>query len=235
MNLKDEDLRRLYRSYITVRTPGNRKGCPSLESLVLFFESRARTRKKLKIIDHITNCSPCAKEFDFLLELQRYQNQMIQQAQRAQPIKQSVISWPALLKRAGPLWRFSPVFIGAMLVIASLVIIIQKWGRFDRVRATSSSVALIQPNQKHPASSPLMFKWKEVNGAEKYILELYDEALLQIWKSSEIPLPHLILSEDIASRLQSNKSYFWMITAYRKKEKLAESELVRFIIIPKKH
>jgi hypothetical protein len=41
------------------------------------------------------------------------------------------------------------------------------------------------------------------------------------------------LPEGLAGRLQLNKPYFWMITAYQKKEKLAESELTRFIICPK--
>jgi len=121
-----------------------------------------------------------------------------------------------------------------MFVIASLVIVVRESGRPGDIRATPSSILLIQPDAKHPASFPLIFKWEGVKGAETYILELYDETLLPIWKSPDLLSPQLTMPEDLAGRLQLNKLYFWMITAYHKKEKLAESELTQFIVRPKK-
>jgi hypothetical protein len=187
----------------------------------------------MKIVDHLTNCSACAREFELLLEIQRYQNQLVPQVREAAHAGRSFSARPSSHHAFGHFWKISPVVAGAMFVIASLIIVIQESGRPVGIRATPSSILLVQPDTKHSVSFPLIFKWEEVKGAETYILELYDETLLLIWKSPGILSPPLILPEGLAGRLQLNKPYFWMITAYQKKEKLAESELTRFIICPK--
>jgi hypothetical protein len=235
MNLNDEDLRRLYRSYIALKDPDNRLGCPSLEKLVLFFESSSRIRKKMKIIDHVTNCSSCAREFEFLLELQRYEKKMIQEVRESQ----SAESLPPFLFRSSQrmrlLWRFSSVLIGIALVIVSLATIVQKLGREDQTRAARSFVRLIQPKSNQRVTLPLIFKWQGIAGAESYVLELYDESLLPIWKSTAIPATSFILPRAIASQLQLNRPYYWLVTVYGHNEKLAESNLSLFAISQKWH
>jgi hypothetical protein len=235
MSLNDEDLKRLFRSYIAFRIPENREGCPSLEKILSFFESPTRTRKKMKIIDHITKCSACAREFEFLLELQRSQYQMFQRAQMGKPVKPSAFSWPSLLRGIGPFSRLSTVVIGAIFIIASAIIISQKWGHIDSTRTTASTLTLIQPSQKNPGSLPLIFKWEPMSGADYYSLEIFDEALMPVWKCPEIHSPYFVMPEASSSWLKFDRAYFWMVVAYHNNEKLTESGLVRFLMILKNH
>ncbi|MGA2361484.1 MAG: hypothetical protein ABSG73_03395 [Candidatus Aminicenantales bacterium] len=231
MNLNDEELKRLYRSYIADKDPDNRLGCPSLEKLVFFFESSSRIPKKMKIIDHVTNCSSCAREFEFLLELQRYQKKMIQEVREAQSAESSPPSLRRSSQRVRLLWRFSSAFIGIILVIASLATIVQKLGHEDQTRAIRSFVGLMQPKPNQRVTLPLIFKWQEIAGAESYILELYDESLLPIWKSTATSATSFILPHEITGQLQLNMPYYWMITAYAHNDKLAESNLWKFTIL----
>jgi hypothetical protein len=235
MTLNDEDLRRLYRAYINNRVAGGGKSCPSLEDLSIFFEPHARTGKKLKIVDHITNCSSCAKEFEFFISLQKFQSRIVQGAQQIFLAESPPITAPTPFHAFGSFWRFSSVAVGALLVAASLITMIQGWRLSSSERAAFLSLSLVQPSQNHPGSIPLIFQWKEVRGAENYILELYDEALLPVWKSPGISAPNLKLPEDISRLLQLNRPYFWMVTAYRNKGKIAESELMRFFVVIKGH
>jgi hypothetical protein len=234
MNLKDEELKGLYRSYVTMRASGNREGCPSPETLLSFFVSRSKTRKKLKIVDHLTSCSACAREFELLLGIQRYQDQLVPQVREATGPGRFLRTPLDTLRTIAHSWKISPIVAGALFVMASFIIVIRESGRPVGVRAASSSIVLVLPDTMHPASFPLIFRWKEVKGAETYILELYDETLLPVWKSREIPSPPVTMPEDLARQLQLNKPYFWMITAYQNKEKLAESDLTRFMVKPKK-
>lgn len=233
MILKDEDLRRLYRSYVSKRADADRKRCPSIEDLCGFFESRTRTSKKLKIVDHVTNCAACAEEFEFLRELQQYQDQITQGAREIRA-EESPFA-PSTSARNGivSFGQYASVAVGVLFVVASLVITIQEWSRSGDVRAAPSSMLLVQPNQRNPGSRPLVFKWREYKGAEVYVLELFDEALLPVWKSPGTSTPYLTLPEDVRERLPANKPYFWMVTAYRGGDKLAESELLRFMLTAK--
>lgn len=229
MTLRDDDLKRLYRSYVARRSRPDRKACPSWKELSDFFENRTRRKKKLKIVDHVTSCSACAEEFEFLRQVRQLGKHIAQVAERQRP--------PSPSGRVGVsiLWRYSSVAAGVMLALASLAIIIQRWSNPGMTRAAPSAVILTIPNQTHPASFPLTFEWKKFQGAEVYILELFDEALLPVWKSSETELTHLALPEGIGIRLPLNRRYFWMITAYRGGERTAESALVPFVLTSRSH
>jgi hypothetical protein len=228
MNLKDDDLKRFYRSFINLRIPGNRKNCPSLEELVSFFQSRRRTGNKLKIVDHITNCSACAQEFEFLLELQRYQEKILGQVSESRPTRPFFHSIPASMNSVNRLWRFSSVLIGMVLVVVSLVVILQNGGPVVETRSVRSSLILLQPAPEQSVTPPLTFAWKGLPGAEAYVLELYDEALQSVWKSPETSLTHLVLPPEEAGNLRPGHGYFWMITAFSEGDKLSESGLSQF-------
>jgi hypothetical protein len=233
MNLKDDDLKRFYRSFINSRSPENRRECPSLEELVSFFESRGRTGKKLKIVDHVTNCSACAQEFEFLLELQRYQEKIASQVRECRPAKRFFHSIPASVEGAHLLWRLSSVLVGMILVVTSIVTILQNWGPRSETRAMRSSLTLIQPAPEQSIAPPMLFKWKRLEGAETYVLELFNEALLSVWKSPEIALTQLVLPPDVVEHLQPGQRYFWLITAFSDGEKVAESDLSQFMVTQK--
>jgi hypothetical protein len=230
MNLKDDDLKRFYRSFINSRLPENRKGCPALEELISFFESRRRTAKKLKIVDHITNCSACTQEFEFLLELQRYQEKIVGPVPGSRLTRLFFHSIPASIGGVNPLWRFFSVLTGMVLVFVSLFILVRNTGRFAETRSVLSPLILSQPAPEESVILPLTFAWKGLPGAETYVLELFDEALLSVWKSPETSLTYLLLPPEEAGRLRPGHRYFWMITAFSEGDKLSESELSQFTL-----
>jgi hypothetical protein len=122
-----------------------------------------------------------------------------------------------------------------VLLICSVTVIYQKWGHVGETRTTASSLTLIQPNQDNPAKLPLIFKWKPVEGADYYALEIFDETLVPVWKCAEIRSPYFAMPAVSSGWLKFNKPYFWMTIAYRNKEKLAESDLARFVVTLKDH
>ncbi len=227
MTLDDEDLRRLYRSYVAGRVGPDRKACPSWKELSGFFENRTRARQKLKIVDHVTGCAGCAEEFEFLRQLRLRGDQIAQEVERRRSLSPSGRIGIAFL------WKYSPVAAGILLVAASLAIIIQKWSNPGMTRAAPSSVILIGPDQRHPVSLPLTFEWEEFRGADAYTLELFDEALLLVWKSQATALSRLNLPEEVVKRIPLNKRYFWLITAYKRGARLAESTLASFTLTSK--
>jgi hypothetical protein len=228
MNLNDEDLKRFYRAFIDSRIPEDRRDCPSLEDLVAFFESPGRTGRKLKIIDHLTRCSPCAHEFEFLLELRRYQEEITGKFPSSRPAKRFFQSIPASIYGMNLFWRFSSVIVGMLLVIASLTVIFQNGSHLEETRAVRSSLILLQPASDQYAGLPLKFTWKSLPGAETYVLELYDEALLSVWESPEMSLTRLVLPPEEAERLLPGHRYFWMVTAFSEGKRLSESWLSQF-------
>jgi len=227
MDLNDDELKSLYRTYVAGQKEDSRKDCPSMEKLLSFFEAHKRTRKKKRIVDHITRCSACAKEFEFMLEVQRYECRLALRLQETpseepSPLPSGIIT---------PLfWKFTSSVVGMVLVVVSLGIIFKELRREDLTRATRSGIELIQPKPGRPVTPPLIFKWQPTAMATTYILELYDDSLLPFWKSTETSATTIVLPDDVTARLQPDQVYYWMVTAYGRDGKLAESGFYRFSI-----
>jgi hypothetical protein len=123
MTLNDEDLKRIFRSYIGMRDPGTRQDCPSFNELSRFFEPGRRRRDRLRVIDHVTNCSACAEEFEFLRGLHNYEAQLTQNAREIRAKHGSYSISPDAYRKKAPVWRYAPITAGVLLLIVSLAII----------------------------------------------------------------------------------------------------------------
>jgi len=227
MTLNDEDLKRIFRSYVGKRDSGTRQGCPSFSELSRFFDPETRRRDKLNIIDHVTDCSACAEEFEFLRGLHNYQSQIAQNASNLRSDQRTCAIPPQIERGKRSLWRYAPIAAGALLLMISLSML-TKWDRPGETRTASSSVALLRPGQNQTVLITMTFEWEPVEWADAYILEVFDEALLPVWKSQEVTAILFKPPEELRSRLRPDSHYFWMVTALRNGNKLAESELRRF-------
>ncbi|MCJ7579249.1 MAG: hypothetical protein MUP98_01800, partial [Candidatus Aminicenantes bacterium] len=91
-------------------------------------------------------------------------------------------------------------------------------------------IKLIQPTHNKATKAPIVFHWKNMENAEYYILELFDNTLFPIWKSQKIPKNRAPLPNDIMESLSPGKSYYWFITGFFPGNGKIESSLEQFQI-----
>jgi len=243
MEIKHRELQKLYTAFIMDRTPQSRKNCPHQKEIINFFKSKLKEKKKLKIIDHVTNCCYCAQEFELILETIRKQEEMNKEiggiislehtgtaikkrANRdvAKPREKRKISLPILS------WKYALPLFGAAVIILSLIIL-QKSEKREYRDENLVQIKLIEPvNGKHFRSLSV-FKWAGLRPSKYYVIEIFDETLYPVWESDRIFKEHYIFPEEIAKQLIKNKTYFWMVTAFLSDGKKVESSLEEFILI----
>jgi hypothetical protein len=242
MKINNSDLRKIYSAYIQNRVPLSRATCPSLEELLNIIMASASSCKKERIIDHVTSCAYCAQEFIFFLDISREERRLLieidrlmQQKDQIQIFKKKICSspvlrWPKII-RFSFLWKFAlipllaVVFISLMILATNKIIISEKTKERGRL---PGQIQLIAPTHKKRAQVPLVFKWREVKYSDHCVLEIFDEALLPLWKSSEILGESYQLAPDIAAKIKRETTYFWMITVYLVDGKVIESSLEDF-------
>lgn len=227
MKLNNSDLRQIYLSNIKESIPKTRNECPSPKQLLRLFRGKKSEKEKTKIIDHITICYHCAHEFEFILKALRYEEDMNQVVQKFIETKKIKALSP------GFSWRFVPFVAGISVICVIIsVLIIQNSYKSVKYRAsTLSQINLFQPQEKNIPKSSLFFQWENIKDSEYYTFELYDETLYQIWSSNKIFRNNFKLSKDIASRLEANKTYFWMISAFFPNGRKMESQLKEIFLI----
>jgi hypothetical protein len=245
MKINNDDLRHIYQAYIRDRIPASRDACPSAEHIQASFMPSASRRKKAKIIRHISGCADCAQEFQFFLRLFREEQGLINGIDRLSPgadrnavagkkLHNSLISsWPRVfslhLSWKSVLVRLSASILIAVAILATNKIFISR--KTDERGKLSNQVHLLEPVHKKVALAPLVFKWKGIRNAHSFMLEIFDGTLLPLWKSPRIIETSYQLPSEISQKLQPNKTYFWMITAFRADGAAVESSLEDFLVV----
>lgn len=252
MKVNDRDLQRLYQDYIRQKPILMRESCPPSKKIINFFSSKLSERQKTKIVDHITTCPECLQEFEFILQTLRYELKINQETKDFSPSEEKISAMRkkfnkivADLRKRMKLFlpkfsfKYGTLIVGVTVITAFIFIVFFKIIFFnsnrtpgiDQIRSkTTSQITLIGPLGEIDPSTSLSFKWNKLENTEYYILELFDEALILIWKSEEILKNKYILPENIFKKLGKNKPYYWIITAFSSKEKKAESPLEDFIL-----
>jgi len=242
MKIKNKDLIKLYKADIMENIPHSRKSCPPSKEIISFFKSKTSEKQRSRIIDHITKCSSCAQEFEFMLQTRREEGKLIEGIGKLLQSKENIA---AIKKRVGkkinylsegrqPLfprlsWKYAFILAGVTIIISTFFVF-QNIGKREYRGPDLSQVRLIEPINGRYSKSFLEFKWNEFKDSQYYILELFDESLFQTWKSNKISKSKATLPAEVAKSLNINKTYFWMVTAFLPDGKKIESEIVEFIL-----
>jgi hypothetical protein len=233
MKIQDDALKKLYQGYIASKVPFNRKKCPTPKALLACFKPSTTKRKKTKALAHITECSFCLEEFEFLLQLQRYQpplpNVLVDTP--TAPISSAKTSHVRIESRL--FGRQAYVFVGLVLILFSFLLIHQQKERSEVQRAREVKIMPTSPIHTYILGSPLILRWQGQPGTQYYLVELFDDTLMPLWTSQKIPNAQIQLPNELLRQFQSGKHYFWMITAFSGTEKIAESDLLSFSVLKK--
>jgi hypothetical protein len=235
MKLNSSDLREAFQADIKDKIPETRKFCPSPKKMLHLFRGKISENKKAKIVDHITNCYYCSQEFEFIIETLRYEKNLnniakefIAKKGKNPASKYSISqSFSSRFK-----WGYSTLIVSCILVFSlTAIFIFSKKVESSKYRGTSlDQIELIKPRKKMLTKSTLAFEWEAVQEADYYVFEIFDETLYPIWTSEKIILNSIILPRKTSFRLESNKSYYWMVTAFLQSGIKKESMLKEFQI-----
>lgn len=243
MKIDLNDLQLAYISSFINKIPISRNNCPSLKKLKAFFSPKTSEKTKTNIIDHVTNCYFCAQEFQLIFYILRYEKKLNKELfgllhprneiRGTKRIIKKIISKSAKTQKYFQLffnWKYAFLFFGTAILILALTIL--KNSNNGEYRTIDFElIHLIEPlNEKHSRSS-LLFKWNEFKDSDYYVLDLFDETLLPIWRSRKIFKDFISLPNEVVDGLDKNKNYYWMITAFLPNGKKVESNIEGFKLI----
>jgi len=232
MKINNEDLKNLYKSFIAGQISKGKEICLDSEEIIEFFFKKTSKRKKSKIINHVTHCFLCFLEFERIYDIfkhsKEFENEIIQKLLKNKSTKQEKQS----LSFFKSLRKLSPLYVGVVfLMLFFSIVFFIRHNKDKKYRELSShNISLIAPLGVQYSDIPLVFRWSKLDNSEYYILELFDDSLLPIWKSGKIKVNSYPLPRKIVESLIYEKTYFWMVTAYLPGNEKMESLLENFYL-----
>ena len=242
MKIDSANLKALYQAYVRSKTPSSLKGCPSPKKMIRLLRSKSSAKEATEIVDHISRCSFCFYEFEFLLEVLRREKDFIQEVEQILPSRETregqkgnrQTIFGSRMGRRSFFSRFSwrtAFFLAGFVLVGFFVSKFVIFRAPEKYRTGSlARVELLQPVEEKISKSSLVFKWEDVKNSEYYILELFDQALSPVWKSEKIARDSAVLPEELARSLDISRSYFWMVTAHLSNGETIASRLEEFAL-----
>jgi hypothetical protein len=233
MKKNDEELRHAYRSYVMEKTPESRGECPTPETLLEAFSPKASPELKDGLIDHLSRCSSCAREFELIRE-------SLTQAEALSESFNRIYGKKPGRSSGSP--RFRPFFrqvwayaLASMILIsagAGFLLIRNARARLEGRGAARSGSQLVRPVGLVDGSAPLIFKWEPAEGIKYYVVEISNESLLPVWRSPRVFAPSLSLPPAVQTGLVEGRRYYWSVQAFDKSGYRSDSERRTFILEP---
>ncbi len=215
---------KLFRSFIATPLLLSRNRCPTPEAILRYLRAKTSRRERKKITSHISRCSSCAREVDFILRIFREENKLFQRLGTAmETAKPNTFSHP-------PAWKYAAVLIPAILLISLTITFLLKTSERIQFRGKLNSyITLEQPINKMTPEE-IKFRWSEVPTSEYYVLEIFDKTLYPLWQSNKIIKNKTSPPMELLNRLCRGESYFWMVTAFLSDGTKIESSLADFTV-----
>jgi hypothetical protein len=191
----------------------------------------------MRIIDHVTDCSFCTREFEIILAVQKGRGDFEQEIGKCLGFR------PSLEKSRIDFWKrsFSPMlvrgsvtaFIALLVVFATIFVLSRKGNELGtkpspRRDSHSIRIQLTEPVCGTHSKARLVFIWEKSDLAESYVLELFDKTLSPVWRSPQLVNNQCEIPEDILKKLPTLETYLWMVTATTRSGAEFESPLVAF-------
>jgi len=248
MKIDTQDLRCLYQAAISHRKRPSPITCPAPRRMIGLFDGSLAAGEKNRLIDHLTRCGPCFREFESYRSLYQQQEKMITSLEAWVGQRKKRASYPAIKDRQAAynppsedtFWgRFKPRSwartLSLAMLLLGLILGLSRWTSLKNIfenryrAAPGAKIALISPSlDKLVQRQSLVFQWAPLPGTEYYVFELFDETLSPIWRSPEMAGTKTILPGDISGRLHPLQTYYWVVTGILADGKKAESDIGAF-------
>ena len=227
MKTTERELKRAYREYVQ-SSPGAKTGdCPASEEIWSLFAGGTPGKRKAGMMEHITDCSSCFREFETFLEMSRAEENLAQEVRSRFRGRRRAVSLPMV-------WRYVTAFL-VLIVILAAAMLSTRWLGLTRKPEErgrlSGQLRLLAPDPYSTLRAPLIFRWEEVERSEYYIIEIFDDSLLPFWKSPQLKGISYELPSPVKEKIERGKSYFWMLTAFSQGGLKTESALEEFKLI----
>jgi hypothetical protein len=251
MKIKDKDLKERFQVSLRKEKP-RIKGCPEIDELINTMSKESNEKEKLKIFDHISECSHCFKIFEaikpFILEGKSIKTDLdeislseLEVKELKQRAKEKISELKGESKKRGRVSIFSRVRLAYMSIAAALLVVVlgavlilrgPDDFRQDIVRGQENeAITLVKPvgELKKP---PRLFEWTPLPQAKEYQVKLLDKELTMVWTSERSRDTKALVPPELSESLKRQELYYWKVIVFMEDSTTKEFGLQEFKIQP---
>ncbi|MCR4409738.1 MAG: hypothetical protein QHH43_06775 [Candidatus Saccharicenans sp.] len=220
----EKRLQELARTDPELQNPIAREHCPSPEDLSFSFEPDCPPELKISIINHVSGCPACRREFELL----RGSRQLIGRLQEkfTSPRSRFIDRRISFFGLALPWWKMASALVTLLAIISIFYLGFNHLNSLKEERkiATAEQVILYE-EVSWPQPAAIRLGWKSARDGLFYRVEVYDQNMYLLWQSPLISENRLELPDSVLDSLKDYQHFFWQLLIYSGQNKVMESEV----------
>lgn len=153
-------LQQLYARRVAARGEGGSTGHATIEAILAVVQREGPEEERLATLEHVMSCAACHREYEWL-----------------KAVDQAGVEAGGVAGAGGrrAWWRGQPLALAASVAVvvgAAVVLSGVLRSGADRERGTAGDIALVAPGARAAGGAPLVFTWRAVPEASRYVLEV---------------------------------------------------------------
>lgn len=220
----EKRLQELARTDPELQNPVSRENCPSPEDLSFSFEPDCPAELKTSIINHVSGCPACRREFELL----RGSRQLIGRLQDkfASPRSRFIDRRISFFGLGLPWWKMASAFIALLAIISLVYLGFNHLNSLKEERKIDAAEKLtLYEEVSWPQPAAISLGWKSARDGLFYRVEVYDLNMYLLWQSPLISENKLELPGSVLDSLKDYQYFFWQLLIYSGQNKVMESEV----------
>lgn len=220
----EKRLQELARTDPELQHPVSRENCPSPEDLSCSFEPDCPPELKTSIINHVSDCPACRREFELLRGARQLINSL---EKKFAPPKSSFLGKRiSFFGLALPWWKMVSAFVTLMAIISIFYLEFNHLNSLKEERKIAAAEKVILYEEvSWPQPAAIRLGWKSAGDGLFYRVEVYDQNMYLLWQSPLISENRLELPGSVLDSLKDNQHFFWQLIIYSGGNKVMESEV----------
>jgi hypothetical protein len=224
MKRPGDRIRKIFNSESLKSETGSRETCPSPEELVFSFNPEASTELKQKMIDHISTCPACQREFELVRGSQKFIQELEKKVVSRKSRTAHKKSW--FFSSAPPLWKAISASVLLLAVLSAFYFGLDYWNnlRIER-EAKLVETPVLTEDISWPGPAAIKLSWESPVRARFYRVEVFDQSMYLLWQSPPLRESILELPDSLLDSLKDYQYFFWQLVIFTNEKRTIESRV----------
>jgi hypothetical protein len=232
MQLSGDELKTSFRMHVAAHTNPHRRDCPSIDDVAATMLPDTDEAKRLGVVDHLSRCLPCAREFAaarlLRAEHERLTPMLPDRLGASDFGPTNVVAFPSP-QRQRP-WRtlLRPTF--ALAAAASLAVVFVAGALVAHLVGRGSRTVVAIAPVGRAASADVELAWQPVASAVSYEVTMSWPSGNVFFESAPLRVTRLSLPKETIAKMKRGQTCLWTVKAVDTEGREVARETFSFLV-----
>jgi hypothetical protein len=232
MQLSSDEIATAFRLHVAASGPVRREDCPSPDEIGATFLPETDEDAKLRVVDHLSTCLSCARDFEAARQLHRGHARIAPmlpdrwEIDEAKPA--NVVAFPTAKRTSGLRTAFKPTF--ALAAAAGLAIVFVAGAFLSHLLGSGKEALVAIAPVGRATSARLELSWEPLADASSYDVTMSWPSGKVFYESGRVSATSISVPDTTVAQMKRGQTCLWTLRALDSEGRELARETFSFVV-----